>query len=173
MPLRSMTGDRLRSCMTGSCAGSMRVDRRARVRDLRILDVEPGGRVWSAANARLMANRVQIMGFVERNLLRVLVDAIAVQVDNGAVAVDDRGAIAGSTRDRGRTDIARKLRALTHRPRDRDGGAPVHGAIRRLQRWFAGFAGLAGAGRSGPCRSRRRVNATERVLRKSRSSHSE
>src|SRR5580700_8922469 len=27
--------------LTGACAGSIRVDRRARVRDLRILDVEP------------------------------------------------------------------------------------------------------------------------------------
>src|SRR5271165_463006 len=73
------------------------------------------------------------------------------------------------------TDIARKFRALPDRPRDRDGGAPVHGAIVRCrQRWFAGIAGLAGdAGRCGPCRSRRRVNATERVLGKSRSSHSE
>jgi hypothetical protein len=109
-----------------------------------------------------------------RNLLRILEDAIAVQVDNGAVAVDDRGAIAGSTWDRCRTDIVRKLRTLTDCPRDRDNGAPVHGAIVRcLQHWFAGFAGLAGAGRCGPCRSRRLVNATERVLRKSRSSHSE
>src|SRR5271156_2268842 len=93
-------------------------------------------------------------------LVRDLVDAVGVEVDDGAPAVDHNPAVAGPIRDRRRSDVVGQHLALDGVSGDRDAWGAAHGHI--AQR--GGETARRLAGRAQCRRPRGTVDALELVL---------
>src|SRR5208337_3757334 len=75
-------------------------------------------------------------GISASSLVEDLEDAIGIQVNDGAMAIDHRSAIAGSTRDRSRLDAGRQRLALFRGSSDGDD----RGALGRAVVWRSDLA---------------------------------